>query len=62
MLLLSFTQYMVRLLLPQSMYTSIYVVYVCATQKRGNFYGLVMATLPQLRRQESKYLSSLADV
>ena len=49
-------------LLPQSMYTSIYVVYVCATQKRGNFYGLVMATLPQLRRQESKYLSSLADV
>ena len=26
-------------------------VYVCATQKRGNFYGLVMATLPQLRRR-----------
>ena len=51
MLLLSFTQYMVRLLLPQSMYTSIYV---CATQKRGNFYGLVMATLPQLRRRESR--------
>ena len=28
-------------------------VYVCATQKRGNFYGLVMATLPQLRRRVS---------
>ena len=54
MLLLSFTQNMVRLLLPQSMYTSMYYVYVCATQKRGNFYGLVMATLPQLRRRESR--------
>ena len=37
-----------------------YIVYIlllrvssASTQKRGNFYGLVMATLPQLRRRES---------
>ena len=57
MLLLSFTEYMVQGSIFPRVVCILYILLLrvssASTQKRGNFYGLVMATLPQLRRRES---------
>ena len=61
MLLLSFTQNMVRLLLPQSMYTSIYV-YVYVLPKKGEIFTAWLWPHCHNYDVAGEYLSSLANV